>query len=863
MVDGASGALSATVGELSDIAIDLTQEPVQSLPQGVLDATAHSGLPLRGLFVGGPAVRDGSHAQFVIQTNTVWAGLDDEGVRIVAPLGRGLAESGPPVGPANAAVESVQPSAPATASGVRMIFAGSSPVSVRPHDADATQISFHKRGRDQGVPGIAYRSASYDGLYPGIAVQFTANDEGLKYQVKASDAARLDQFGVKYLGAEAAGLDAAGAVWFEAQGARFHDSLPRATQAGFSISCGFVERAPFTFGITCPTADPRAPILVDPLITAEPFGGSSADLTFGVASDGGGATLVAGYTLSFDFPVTANALQQQFKLETDAFVAKFDPLGRLMWATFIGGAGDDLAYGVAVGDLGRVFVVGYTDSLDFPTLRPGVDPSFNGTVARGDAFVIGLSSSGQTLLFTTFLGAKFFDEAKAVAYSNGSIFVCGRTQSDQFPTSDNAVQPQFGGGATDAFLARLTLAGSIERVTYLGGSGADACESVLVEASGDVWAAGSTASPIFPVGPPGLAGTNDSLRSAFFVRLDHDLARIADGAVLRSRASSEATALGDTKGGRLLIAGWAASADVCSGLVGSNSYHGGATDAFVLAFDVGTGQPTNCELFGGTEEDNVTALAVSSGGRAVVTGYTASADFLQTAGAAFFSYQGGAYDGFLLALDPITLSITYSTFLGGAGGDYIRGAAWNGEEEVVVAGHSNSTDFPRSGVQGPVADGGASDSFIVSLNLTPSPPSLAVTFDVGMVFVEAGSSAQVVATIASRNGYQGITVRPVVRGSSLTIGGDCARQGIIIPGRCALNIQVSEGASIGDHALTLEWRADGADSSSSLHVVVRAASPPWIQASLITILSIIGVALWLKRHRLNSPGGSTHERKRN
>ncbi|MDA2931371.1 SBBP repeat-containing protein, partial [Acidobacteria bacterium AH-259-O06] len=199
--------------------------------------------------------------------------------------------------------------------------------------------------------------------------------------------------------------------------------------------------------------------------------GRRNDGAFGIAVDSTGNAYVAGRTASPDFPTTEGALQRTYGGGSrDAFILKLDPSGSVVFSTFLGGQGRETYGGIAVDHAGNIYVTGQTESDDFPTANP-----FQGTNAGGrDAFVAKLDPSGSSLIYSTYLGGKDTDVGRAIAVApDGSAYVMGGTQSQDFPTA-NPFQPQFGGGASDAFVTKLDPTGSsLVYSTYLGGSGGE------------------------------------------------------------------------------------------------------------------------------------------------------------------------------------------------------------------------------------------------------------------------------------------------------------------------------------------------------------------------------------------------------
>jgi hypothetical protein len=242
------------------------------------------------------------------------------------------------------------------------------------------------------------------------------------------------------------------------------------------------------------------------LLYATYLGGSSEDAAYGIAVDANGSAYVTGSTESSDFPVfpvfvpegeagSCPTLQCSNGGASNAFVTKLAPDGSdLAYSTYLGGSGYDVAQGIAVDTLENVYIAGFTQSPDFPTISP-----FQSTLlGTQNAFVAKLAPSGATLLGSTYLGGSGNDAASALAVdAQGDVYVAGYTQSKDFPA--HALQKSLL-GTQNAFVTEF--APSLEKFvfsTYLGGSGEDAANAIALDASGNLFLAGATTSVDFPV----------------------------------------------------------------------------------------------------------------------------------------------------------------------------------------------------------------------------------------------------------------------------------------------------------------------------------------------------------------------------
>jgi hypothetical protein len=187
------------------------------------------------------------------------------------------------------------------------------------------------------------------------------------------------------------------------------------------------------------------------LVYSTYLGGSDLDVGVGIAADTSGAAYVTGYTLSTDFP-TKNPFQPANGGNSDAFIAKLHPLGSgLIYSTYLGGINADTASSIAVDGSGSVYIVGSTNSTNFPTVNP-VQPFIGG--GQDDAFVTELNSSGSALTYSSYLGGSDTDNGSSIAVDTaGNIYITGQTFSSDFPTK-NSLQPVYG-GSSDAFVAKI------------------------------------------------------------------------------------------------------------------------------------------------------------------------------------------------------------------------------------------------------------------------------------------------------------------------------------------------------------------------------------------------------------------------
>jgi len=194
----------------------------------------------------------------------------------------------------------------------------------------------------------------------------------------------------------------------------------------------------------------------DDLIYSTYLGGFGIEMGSRIAVDSSGAAYVTGWTNSREFPLK-NPYQNIFKGETDVFVTKFTPTGNdLAYSTYLGGSGDDGAYGgIAVDSSGAAYVAGVTFSKNFPLKNPYQ------SVLKGDedVFVTKFTPAGNALVYSTFLGGSSDDGAYRIAVdSSGAAYVTGDTDSSDFPLK-TPYQDVLKHNSRDGFVTKLITGG--------------------------------------------------------------------------------------------------------------------------------------------------------------------------------------------------------------------------------------------------------------------------------------------------------------------------------------------------------------------------------------------------------------------
>jgi hypothetical protein len=327
------------------------------------------------------------------------------------------------------------------------------------------------------------------------------------------------------------------------------------------------------------------------LVYSALIGGAGLDYATGIAIDASGSAYIAGYTSSVAFPVTSGGFQKSYGggLQ-DAFVAKLNSSGTaLIYCTYLGGAGNDVANGIAVNAAGQAYVVGYTDSINFPTQGP----IYANAGGQGDAFVAKLSPAGDSLAFSTYLGGSMMDTATAAALdSSGNVYVTGATVSANFPVTGGAFQT-LNQGSYDAFVTKMdSLGAGIVYSTYLGGEGSDQSSGIAVGADGTAYVAGFTYSFHFPMQSPVEAAAHGG-QDAFAAAIAPTGSSLTWSTYLGGAADDQATGIAVDASGGVYVVGATLSSDFPTTAGAYRTVYAGG-DGFVVK--VGPPVPVNVSV---------------------------------------------------------------------------------------------------------------------------------------------------------------------------------------------------------------------------------------------------------------------------
>ncbi len=396
------------------------------------------------------------------------------------------------------------------------------------------------------------------------------------------------------------------------------------------------------------------------LIYSTYLGGSGGEIGYAIEIDLDSNIYVAGYTDSSDFPTTLGANDTSFNGVFDVFVLKMTPRGSsIIYSTFVGGGDGDLGFGSYIDSNGNIYVVGHTYSLNFPTTLGVYDTSFSGDA---DGFVFKLNQNGSSLVFSTYIGGSIDDATTDITIDDsGIIYVCGWTDSLDFPISSGAYDTLFN-DVIDNFVLSLNYNGSIMYYsTFIGGNNLEYPFAIKIDSQGNAYITGHTISENYPT-TPGAYDRINNRYDAFITKLNHNGSALIFSTFLGgdSRESGEDITIDFV--GNVYVTGFTGSSNFPTTSYAFNKTHQNS-DGFFVKLAANGSSLLYSTYIGGNNHDYGKGITLDSKGDVYITGYTNSLNF-PTTYKAFNRTLSGLYDVFILkfAFRPI-INITSVSLL--------------------------------------------------------------------------------------------------------------------------------------------------------------------------------------------------------
>ena len=368
------------------------------------------------------------------------------------------------------------------------------------------------------------------------------------------------------------------------------------------------------------------------------------------------------------------------------------------YASYLGGSGYDVIRDMVLNSAGEMILVGTTFSTDFP-IQDAYQPTYAGGVRPeeppiygGDGFITMISNTGE-IVWSTFHGGSMLDFCERVVTVGDEIIIAGVTNSQDLTIIDGDDQVSYNGGQSDVFVAVYSIVGELLRSVYLGGSGAELIEDIVINHEGELLLVGFTESNDLPVT---MDAYQDNIRGeadGFLVKMDPSN---LDVLYLSYFGGSGRDGIGNialNPTGGFYISGYTDSGDFpLTDNAFQSSIVGSERDTFLTLFSDEL-QLEYSTYLGGSAMEDCFDLAVDSLGSAILSGRTWSDDF-PTINAFQPQYSNIEVDGFYTKFSPDGESLEFSSYLGYSGWDTLNRLCITEDDDIVLAGMADTSDFP-------------------------------------------------------------------------------------------------------------------------------------------------------------------------
>jgi hypothetical protein len=480
---------------------------------------------------------------------------------------------------------------------------------------------------------------------------------------------------------------------------------------------------------------------------------------------------------------------------------------KLIFSKLLGGANLDNVNGLATDALGATYIVGDTQSADFPIVGGLPNTDFKKSCSPSvlqcrDVFVMKLDPKGA-VVFSTYLGGTGFDSGYGVAAdSPGNVFVSGNTGSADFPmanplqSSFQATCPDVSGAAVPCrhvFVTKLDSAGDkLLYSTYFGGSNQDLDGLVTANPAGEAYLTGLTQSADLPQAagtPPQGNCAAGPLSSSAHICLQVFLAKLSPAGRLDydlyfgGSADDVPTSVALNPAAEPVITGVTGSSDLPvmnapqaspgGGSCSTNGQTRACLDGFVAQFSNTDGSLSFSTYLGGSGDDEANQVAFDPSGAMDVAGTTYSTNFPTTAALQSTKPDTTAGDAscFVTKLSP-SGQIVYSTYLGGSQATECNADAVDANGDVFAGGTAaGASGLPLTNATQSAYGGGDTDGYVAELN----PGGSAVLFGTllgGSGHDEIDALAVDGTGHAVAGGWTASTNFPVTTGQTIAGGGD-------------------------------------------------------------------------------------------
>lgn len=603
---------------------------------------------------------------------------------------------------------------------------------------------YYTDGSPEGTTGVsAYRKITYKNVYPNIDWVLYTDGSGLKYDFIVHPGGKVADIRLQYEGAQALQLEKDGSLKVQGYLGRITEAAPYIyEQASKKVVDGKFILAKNK--LSYQTSAYEGTLVIDPGVEwATYFGGSEGESAQGVATDQNEYIYISGLTSSLANIATTGAHQATFSgASVDGYLAKFDSLGELQWATYYGGPATGFfqvtqGLDVACDRFGNVFMSGIT-TANSGIATPGSHQQAKSTNSFMNSYLAKFNNEGIRQWGTYYGGsittvALFANSTQGQALACdllGNVYIGGNTDSlsaldPDFATA-GAHQTTYGGGMSDAWLVKFDSSGNRQWATLFGSAGMDGLTAIVCDDSNQVYIAGYTNSEDAIATSGTLEDTYGPESGGGFVAKFTESGVQEWGSYLRGGWSGVALALDDFDH---LYVGSTSQGNMADTFVYTLGCHlsilqeNSQYNGFLIQFNKRNGLRSWGTYYGAENPTFINGVATDALGNVFITGYTTSYAVLTTETIATSgSHQdtlGGPSgltppepDAFLVQFDSSGVR-KWASYFGGAEHDVANGIVASSAGAIYIVGETASTTAVATPGAYQTSNAGTTDGFLV------------------------------------------------------------------------------------------------------------------------------------------------------
>jgi len=566
------------------------------------------------------------------------------------------------------------------------------------------------------VDGGGWRPRSYHrailrDLYPGVDLRLLLEDGRPRYDFLVSPGIDPKTIRIAVDGAEGLKVLPGGELSITTSVGEVLQGRLRAWQTigrdRRPIPCSFQVNQDGTVGFRLGKHDRRHPLVIDPLVYSSYLGGAGNDRADGVAADAQGNVWVVGSTFSVNFPTIVGGYNTLFSSPRMVYVTKINST-RGGLPVYSTFIGQGTAGGIAVDAGGNAYVAAVSDNTAYPT-TPG---AYAATPTGNDVYVSKISADGTSLVYSARIGSGV---VTGIALDGTRPILVGYTPGP-YPSTPGAFDTTITPGGPDVFVTKVSVNGSsLSYSTFLGGGGFDRARGVAVNGIGEVFVTGSTSSRNFPTTPGAFRPTGDTTaEDGFVARMGRNGDSLIYSTYLGGTGIDLLNGIAINDSNEAYVTGQSMTGNFPTTPNAYRSMPYDSNDAVVVHLARGGDSLVYSTFIGGTGVDIGSGIAVDDKGQASVVGRTFSNNFSRSTNRLQGTY-GGNGDGFITRLTADGGSLVHSTYLGGSALDELSGVALGPNDDIIAVGVTTSTNHPITPNATQIVNGSLTDAIVARL----------------------------------------------------------------------------------------------------------------------------------------------------